>query len=40
MPVTVSYSQLIARYMGRLGTTTRWNPDVLYGQIGTTRWFL
>lgn len=40
MPVTVSYSQLIARYLGRLGTTSRWNPDVLYGQIGTTRWFL
>lgn len=40
MPVTVSYSQLIARYMGRLATTTRWNPDVLYGHIGTTRWFL
>jgi hypothetical protein len=40
MPVTVSYSQLIARHMGRLGTTSRWNPDVLYGQIGTTRWFL
>jgi hypothetical protein len=40
MPVTISYSQLIARYMGKLGTTTRWNPDVLYGHIGTTRWFL
>lgn len=40
MPVTVSYSQLIARHMGKLGKTTRWNPDVLYGQIGTTRWFL
>jgi hypothetical protein len=40
MPVTVSYSQLIARYMGRLATTKRWNPDVLYGHIGTTRWFL
>lgn len=40
LPVTVSYSQLIARYMGRLGTTTRWNPDVLFGHIGTTRWFL
>lgn len=40
MPVTVSYSQLIARYMGRLATTRRWNPDVLYGHIGTTRWFL
>lgn len=40
MPVTVSYSQLIARYMGKLGTTSRWNPDVLYGHIGTTRWFL
>lgn len=40
MPVTVSYSQLIARNMGKLGTMTRWNPDVLYGHIGTTRWFL
>lgn len=40
MPVTVSYSQLIARHMGKLGTTSRWNPDVLYGHIGTTRWFL
>jgi hypothetical protein len=40
MPVTVSYSQLIARHMGKLGTTSRWNPDVLYGRIGTTRWFL
>lgn len=40
MPVTVSYSQLIARYMGKLATTKRWNPDVLYGHIGTTRWFL
>lgn len=40
MPVTVSYSQLIARHMGKLGTTSRWNPDVLCGRIGTTRWFL
>ena len=40
MPVTTGYSQLIARHMGRLGTTSRWNPDVLYGRIGTTRWFL
>lgn len=40
LPVTVSYSQLIARHMGKLGTTSRWNPDVLYGHIGTTRWFL
>ncbi|WP_437761216.1 hypothetical protein WMF27_05965 [Sorangium sp. So ce281] len=40
MPVTVSYSQLIARHMGKLGKTSRWNPDVLYGRIGTTRWFL
>lgn len=40
MPVTVGYSQLIARDMGRLSTTKRWNPDVLFGHIGTTRWFL
>ncbi len=40
VPVTVSYSHLIARLMGRLATTSRWNPDVLCGRIGTTRWFL
>lgn len=40
MPVTVSYSQLIARHMGKLAKTSRWNPDVLYSRIGTTRWFL
>lgn len=40
MPVTVGYSQLIARNLGKLATTSRWNPDVLHGRIGTTRWFL
>ncbi len=40
MPVSIAYSQQIARQMGRLGTTSRWNPDALCGRIGTTRWML
>lgn len=40
MPVTIYYSQLIARLMGKLARTSRWNPDSLCGRIGTTRWFL
>ena len=40
MPVTILYSELIARMLGHLATLTRWNPDVMLGRIGTTRWFL
>ena len=40
LPVTIAYSKEIARHLARLETTSRWNPDVLFGRIGTTRWFL
>lgn len=40
MPVTVGYSQQIARLLGRLRDVSSWSPDSLYGTIGNTRWFL
>lgn len=40
IPVTILYSELIAKLLGQLGTMPRWNPDVMLGRIGKTRWFL
>jgi Piwi domain len=40
MPVNIRYSQLIAKMLGQLGTVSRWDPDVMLGRIGETRWFL
>ena len=40
MPVTVGYSQQIARLLSRLRDVSSWSPDSLYGTIGHTRWFL
>lgn len=40
MPVTILYSELIARMLGQLGTVSRWNPNAMLGRIGETRWFL
>ena len=40
MPVTIQYSDLIARALGSLAQFERWNPDVMIGKIGKTRWFL
>lgn len=40
MPVTVGYSQLIAKLLARLRDVSFWSPDVLYGRIGFSRWFL
>jgi hypothetical protein len=39
-PITVLYAQLIADLLGRLGSLSRWDPDVLRGDVGTSRWFL
>lgn len=39
-PVTILYSDLLARLLGRLETVPRWNPDCMLGRIGRTRWFL
>jgi hypothetical protein len=40
MPVTVLYSGLIAKMLGQLAAIPRWNPDIMLGRIGRTRWFL
>jgi hypothetical protein len=40
MPVTILYSQLIARVLGNLAGLSNWSPDALLDRVGTTRWFL
>lgn len=40
MPVTILYSRLVARMLGQLETIPGWNPDMMLGRIGETRWFL
>ncbi|QGJ70872.1 Stem cell self-renewal protein Piwi domain-containing protein [Planctomycetales bacterium 10988] len=40
LPVTLMYSELIARLLGKLGTVSFWNPSLMIGKIGETRWFL
>ncbi len=40
MPVSILYSDLVASLLGNLNKVSKWNPDVMLGRIGTTRWFL
>lgn len=40
LPVTILYSELIARLLGNLSTVPQWNPIHLVGRIGEGRWFL
>jgi hypothetical protein len=40
MPVTIFYSDLIARLLGNLNSVTGWNPVVMVGRVRETRWFL
>ena len=40
VPVTIQYSNLIANSLGHLSLMDRWNPEVMLGRIGKTRWFL
>jgi argonaute-like protein implicated in RNA metabolism and viral defense len=39
-PVTILYSELIAKLLGQLSTIPRWDPDVMLGRLGRSRWFL
>jgi len=39
-PVTVQYAKWIADLLGRLGAVSKWDPDVVRGGAGTSRWFL
>src|SRR5690606_36270016 len=40
MPVTISYSDLIARNLGWLDQLPGWNDSVMIGKIGQSQWFL
>jgi len=40
MPVTISYSDLIAHNLGWLDKVPGWNASVMMGKIGQTQWFL
>jgi hypothetical protein len=40
VPVTIQYSDLIAKTLGNLSLLDKWDPDVMLGRIGKTRWFL
>ena len=40
IPVTIQYSDLIANALGHLSLMDRWNPEVMLGRIGKTRWML
>ena len=40
MPVTILYSQLVARLLGKLSLLDKWDPDVMLGKISNMRWFL
>ena len=39
-PVTIQYADLIANKLAQLSRLERWDPDVMLGRIGRTRWFL
>ena len=40
MPVTISYSDLIARNLGWLNHIPGWNDSIMIGKIGQSQWFL
>ena len=40
MPVTISYSDLIAKSLGWLNQLPGWNDSVMIGKIGQSQWFL
>jgi hypothetical protein len=40
VPVTILYSNLIAGLLGRLRNVKNWNPDILYTNLKSSRWFL
>ena len=40
MPVTISYSDLIAKNLGRLNQLPGWNDSIMIGKIGQSQWFL
>jgi hypothetical protein len=39
-PITIHYSELIARLLTGLRHVPGWDPDTMLGPISRTRWFL
>lgn len=39
-PITIHYSELIARLLSGLRHVPNWDPDTMLGPVGRTRWFL
>lgn len=39
-PITILYSELVARNLKSLGGISGWTDDAIVGRIGRTRWFL
>ena len=40
VPITILYSQLVAKQLSLLSDVTDWSDDAIVGRIGRTRWFL
>ncbi len=40
LPITILYSELIAKLLRELDDVTGWDADAMLGRIGRTRWFL
>ncbi|MGU3465177.1 argonaute/piwi family protein [Methylobacterium sp. C33D] len=40
MPITIHYAELIARLLSGLQNTPGWDPDIMLGPVGRSRWFL
>lgn len=40
LPITILYSELIARLLRGLSDVSGWDADAMLGRIGRTRWFL
>lgn len=40
LPITIHYSELMARLLGGLRNVPNWDPDTMLGPVSRTRWFL
>lgn len=40
LPITIHYSELMARLLGGLRNVPDWDPDTMLGPVSRTRWFL
>ena len=40
MPVTILYSELIAKLLGKLALVSQFSVDSIHGRLNKQRWFL